>query len=447
MEMYYLIAGVVVLLLIIAGVYAFKKTRTSANKTVSTPEQSGDTNTKKATVSPYLAAKVEKNGEISRQTQLQDLSHPEDREALALKSSELAKSETEQVDKKEDAAQADKAENLEAITAQVDPQTEIEIPEDLTGRMTRLRGRLSRSGSFGKMLLNVIGRGDLSIEDWEELEDTLIMADLGIEASEELITYLKTQAKVLNTNDPVEIKAVLRSKLLEMVDPSMDRSLNLLTADSGSQEEAATDSQKLPAVILAVGVNGVGKTTTVGKIARILVAENKRVLLGAADTFRAAAAEQLQTWGDRVGVEVVKSAQEGGDPASVAFETVKTAIEKQIDVALIDTAGRLQNKTALMDELGKVIRVIEKQAPLSETLLVLDATTGQNGMQQARVFAEVAKVSGIVLTKLDGTAKGGIVVNVQRELGVPVKLVGLGEGVDDLAPFDPENFVDALLTA
>jgi fused signal recognition particle receptor len=212
----------------------------------------------------------------------------------------------------------------------------------------------------------------------------------------------------------------------------------------------AEDGTRVPAVILMVGVNGTGKTTTVGKLARVLVAEERSVVLGAADTFRAAAAEQLTTWGARVGVDTVRSDREGADPAAVAFDAVKEGIEQEVDVVIIDTAGRLQNKKGLMDELGKVRRVTEKGlhgTGVGEVLLVIDATTGQNGMQQARVFAEAVDVTGIVLTKLDGTAKGGIVVNVQRELGVPVKLVGLGEGMDDLAPFDPEGFVDALLSA
>ena len=239
---------------------------------------------------------------------------------------------------------------------------------------------------------------------------------------------------MLGTSDPEKIREILRAKLIELVNPDLDRSLYLEQAD-GSK----------PGIVLAVGVNGTGKTTTVGKIARILVAENKSVVLGAADTFRAAAADQLETWGNRVGVEVVRSDKEGADPASVAFDAVKYAKDKDLDVVLVDTAGRLQNKAGLMDELGKVKRVIEKSAPVTETLLVLDATTGQNGMQQAKVFSEVVDISGIVLTKLDGTARGGIVVSVQRELSVPVKLVGLGEGPDDLAPFVPEDFVDALL--
>lgn len=310
----------------------------------------------------------------------------------------------------------------------------LETPEPAQGRMQRLRSRLAKSGSFGKMLLGVLGRGDLSAEDWEEIEDTLLMADLGIAATDELMEDLRTQAKVLGTSDPEKIREILRVKLIELVNPDLDRSLNLEQADGAK-----------PGIVLAVGVNGTGKTTTVGKIARILVAENKSVVLGAADTFRAAAADQLETWGNRVGVEVVRSDKEGADPASVAFDAVKYGKEKDLDVVLVDTAGRLQNKAGLMDELGKVKRVIEKSAPVTETLLVLDATTGQNGMQQAKVFSEVVDVSGIVLTKLDGTARGGIVVSVQRELSVPVKLVGLGEGPDDLAPFVPEDFVDALL--
>lgn len=313
-------------------------------------------------------------------------------------------------------------------------QANLETPEPAQGRMQRLRSRLAKSGSFGKMLLGVLGRGDLSVADWEEIEDTLLMADLGITATDELMEELRTQAKVLGTSDPAKIREVLRAKLIELVNPDFDRSLHLTQVDGAK-----------PGIVLAVGVNGTGKTTTVGKIARILVAENKSVVLGAADTFRAAAADQLETWGNRVGVEVVRSDKEGADPASVAFDAVKYGKEKGLDVVLVDTAGRLQNKAGLMDELGKVKRVIEKSAPVSETLLVLDATTGQNGMQQAKVFSEVVNISGIVLTKLDGTARGGIVVSVQRELNVPVKLVGLGEGPDDLAPFVPEDFVDALL--
>ena len=243
---------------------------------------------------------------------------------------------------------------------------------------------------------------------------------------------------MLGVRDAASVRELLREELLNVVDPTLDRSL-------ATAATLADDGSHVPAVVLVVGVNGTGKTTTVGKLARVLVAEDRTVVLGAADTFRAAAADQLQTWGARVGVETVRADRDGADPAAVAFDAVAKGKADGADVVLVDTAGRLQNKAGLMDELGKISRVITRTAPLSEVLLVLDATTGQNGLNQARVFAEVAGVTGIVLTKLDGTAKGGIVVAVQRELGVPVKLVGLGEGPDDLAPFDPEAFVDGLL--
>lgn len=313
----------------------------------------------------------------------------------------------------------------------------IEIPESIPSRMGRLRARLARSGALGKSLLSLLSRGDLSAADWEEMEDSLLVADLGLEATDELMEALHTRVKVENTSDPQVVRALLREELLKLVDPDMDRSVNLAVRD--------VDGVQVPATILMVGVNGTGKTTTTGKMARIFRAEGHEVLLGAADTFRAAAAEQLETWGSRVGVDVVRSDREGADPASVAFESVEEGIRRGCDVVMVDTAGRLQTKSALMDELGKVKRVMEKRAPVSEVLLVLDATTGQNGLRQAEVFAEVACVTGIVLSKLDGSAKGGIVVSVQRTLGVPVKFVGLGEGPDDLAPFDPESFVDAIV--
>lgn len=309
----------------------------------------------------------------------------------------------------------------------------IEAPESVPSRMQRLRARLARSGGFGNVLLSILSRGDLSAADWEEIEDTLLVADVGLEATTQIMDNLKTRTKVEGTRDPERVKTILREELLGLVDPAADRSLHLERIDGD------------PASILMVGVNGTGKTTTVGKLARVLVAEGNRVLLGAADTFRAAAADQLQTWGERVGVDVVRSDREGADPASVAFDAVDKGRETDVDVVLVDTAGRLQNKSGLMDELGKIKRVMSKRVPVNEVLLVLDATTGQNGMRQAEVFAEVTGITGIVLTKLDGTAKGGIVISVQRELGVPVKFVGLGEGVDDLAPFDAEGFVDALL--
>ena len=308
----------------------------------------------------------------------------------------------------------------------------LEKPEGTASRLVRLRQRLSRSqGGLGKGLLALLSRDRLDEDTWEDIEDTLLTADIGVAPTQELVDKLRTRLRV-EGGGAASPRDVLREELVSLVDPEMDRRLSI----------SGTDGK--PGVVLVVGVNGAGKTTTVGKIGRILVAEDRRAVLGAADTFRAAAVEQLATWGERVGVPVIRG-PEGSDPASVAFEAVKQGVDGEYDVVLVDTAGRLQNKAGLMDELGKVKRVIEKQAPVTEVLLVLDATTGQNGMIQARVFSEVVDVTGIVLTKLDGSAKGGIVVAVQRELGVPVKLVGLGEGPDDLAPFDPEAFVDALL--
>jgi fused signal recognition particle receptor len=309
---------------------------------------------------------------------------------------------------------------------------ELERPEAPESRLARLRRRLAGSNSpLSRGLLLLITRDRIDEDTWEEFEATLITSDLGIAPTTELVESLRSKLRVEGVSEPGKARAILRTELIKLVDPTMDRSLNANRTDQ-------------PAVVMVVGVNGTGKTTTVGKLARVLVAEDKDVLLGAADTFRAAAADQLETWGSRVGVPTVRGA-EGADPASVAFEAVKAGIEQEVDVVLIDTAGRLHTKVGLMDELGKVKRVIERQAPVGEVLLVLDATTGQNGLTQARIFAEVVDVTGIVLTKLDGSAKGGIVVQVQRELGVPVKLVGLGEGADDLAPFDAEVFVDALL--
>lgn len=310
----------------------------------------------------------------------------------------------------------------------------LDTPLPVEGRLVRLRARLSKSNNaLGKGLLALLSRDTIDENVWDEIEETLLLADIGTDSSMELVDALRDRVKVLGVRSPEHVQAMLREELIKLVDPSMDRSLNIARHDDR------------PAVLMVVGVNGVGKTTTVGKLARVLVAEDKDVLLGAADTFRAAAAEQLATWGARVGVPTVKSDVDGADPASVAFEAVKAGIEGQVDVVMVDTAGRLQNKVGLMDELGKVKRVIEKLATVDEVLLVLDATTGQNGLQQAKVFADVVNISGIVLTKLDGTAKGGIVVAIQKSLGVPVKLIGLGEGADDLAPFDAESFVDALL--
>jgi fused signal recognition particle receptor len=308
----------------------------------------------------------------------------------------------------------------------------LERPESAAGRLVRLRQRLARSqGGLGRGLLALLSRDRLDEDTWEDIEDTLLTADIGVVPTQELVERLRSRLRVEGAA-AAPVRDVLREELLTLVDPTMDRTLHVDRKNG------------VPGIAMVVGVNGTGKTTTVGKLARVLVAEDKQVVLGAADTFRAAAAEQLTTWGERVGVPAVRG-PEGSDPASVAFEAVKTGIEQEADVVIIDTAGRLQNKAGLMDELGKVKRVVEKQAPVTEVLLVLDATTGQNGMIQARVFSEVVDVTGIVLTKLDGSAKGGIVVAVQRELGVPVKLVGIGEGADDLSPFDPEAFVEALL--
>ncbi|GAA4852576.1 signal recognition particle-docking protein FtsY [Luteimicrobium xylanilyticum] len=321
--------------------------------------------------------------------------------------------------------------------AEVAPQ--LERPEPVAGRLARLRGRLARSGSpLGARLLAVLSRDHLTDDDWDELEETLLLADVGAGPTGEIVEALRTRVRVEGVKDPAAVRELLRSELLAIVDPTLDRSLS-------TERHPGPDGSGVPAVVLVVGVNGTGKTTTIGKLARVLVAEDRSVVLGAADTFRAAAADQLETWGSRVGVPTVRSDRDGADPAAVAFDAVRQGRAEGVDVVVVDTAGRLQNKAGLMDELGKITRVITKEAPLTEVLLVLDATTGQNGLTQARVFGEVAGVTGIVLTKLDGTARGGIVVAVQRELGVPVKLVGLGEGPDDLAPFDPEAFVDGLL--
>ncbi|MCO1340182.1 signal recognition particle-docking protein FtsY [Kocuria polaris] len=325
-------------------------------------------------------------------------------------------------------------EEAKAPEAAAEPATKIEVPEPALGRLARLRARLVKSNNaLGKGLLVLLSQDKIDDDVWDDIEETLLLADLGTDATTELVDSLRERVKIEGHRDAEGVRSMLREELTKLIDPSMDRSV------------ASDRRVDRPAVVMVVGVNGVGKTTTIGKMARVLVAEDKDVLLGAADTFRAAAAEQLQTWGARVGVPTVRSDVDGADPASVAYEAVKAGIDQEVDVVMVDTAGRLQNKVGLMDELGKIKRVIEKQAEVDEVLLVLDATTGQNGLNQAKVFSEVVNVTGIVLTKLDGTAKGGIVVAIQRRLGVPVKLVGLGEGADDLAPFVVEDFVDALL--
>ncbi|OZD09420.1 signal recognition particle-docking protein FtsY [Rhodococcus sp. 06-235-1A] len=313
------------------------------------------------------------------------------------------------------------------------PAPRLDTIDPTEGRLDRLRGRLSRSQSaVGKSLLGLLGGGDLDEDSWEEVEDTLLIADIGSATTTEIVRTLREQMAARSIRTEADARALLREILVAQLHPEFDRSIRALPHDGA------------PAVLLVVGVNGTGKTTTTGKLARVLVADGRRVLLGAADTFRAAAADQLQTWAERVGAEVVRG-KEAADPAAVAFDAVSKGIENGVDVVLVDTAGRLHTKSGLMDELSKVKRVIEKRAHVDDVLLVLDATVGQNGLTQARVFAEIVDITGVVLTKLDGTAKGGIVFQVQRELGVPVKLVGLGEGADDLAPFEPGAFVDALL--
>ncbi|MFJ5889429.1 MULTISPECIES: signal recognition particle-docking protein FtsY [Streptomyces] len=321
----------------------------------------------------------------------------------------------------------------EAPVVEVPEAPALDVPEPTAGRLVRLRARLARSqNSLGKGLLTLLSRDNLDEDTWEEIEDTLLTADVGVAPTQELVERLRERVRVLGTRTPEELRALLREELITLLGPDFDREVK---TEGGAET---------PGVVMVVGVNGTGKTTTTGKLARVLVADGRSVVLGAADTFRAAAADQLQTWGERVGARTVRG-PEGGDPASIAYDAVKEGIAEGADVVLIDTAGRLHTKTGLMDELGKVKRVVEKHGPLDEVLLVLDATTGQNGLVQARVFAEVVDITGIVLTKLDGTAKGGIVIAVQRELGVPVKLIGLGEGPDDLAPFEPGAFVDALI--
>ena len=323
---------------------------------------------------------------------------------------------------------------VEPLTPPADPVApEIEAIAPPEGRLERLRGRLARSqNAVGRSLLGLLGGGDLDEASWEEVEDTLLVADLGPTVTTSVVGQLRGRLASKDVRSEADARAVLRDVLITELQPGLDRSVRALPHDNH------------PSVLLVVGVNGTGKTTTVGKLARVLVADGRRVVLGAADTFRAAAADQLQTWASRVGAEVVRGA-EGADPASVAFDAVDKGIAAGADVVVIDTAGRLHTKTGLMDELGKVKRVVMRRAAVDEVLLVLDATIGQNGLAQARVFADVVDITGAVLTKLDGTAKGGIVFRVQQELGVPVKLVGLGEGPDDLAPFEPAAFVDALL--
>lgn len=356
----------------------------------------------------------------------------EQSQALSADTTQQAQQQTQQTHQPQKQPQVQSAQSSTATTEHTSQPQE---PESIASRLTRLKAKLGSSANpLGKALFNILTQDNLSEEDWEDVEDTLLLADVGAEASEQLVEELRRDARIHGERDPQAVRNMLKERLLDIVGRDTDRSLVALREDA-----------EQPSVIIMVGVNGTGKTTTAGKLARLFVAQHKQVVLGAADTFRAAAADQLVTWGERSGVPVVRSEKDGADPASVAFDAARTAQESHADVLIIDTAGRLQNKANLMDELGKIRRVVEKTTPVEEVLLVLDATTGQNGMMQAKVFAEAIGITGVVLTKLDGSAKGGIVVNVQRELGVPVKLVGLGEGPDDLAPFDPQSFVEGML--
>ena len=288
---------------------------------------------------------------------------------------------------------------------------------------------LKSKSTFGTSLVNIFSRTTLDEQAWQEIEDTLIMADVGIKTTQEIVQELKKNPTLKGAHSAQEGKEVLRNQLIDFL-ATGDRSLNISAS---------------PSVLMMVGINGTGKTTTVGKLAHKLVKAGNKCVLGAADTFRAAASQQLQTWGQRSSVPVVTGV-ENSEPSAVAFNAVQEGLAVGAKVVIIDTAGRLHTKAGLMDELGKVKRVIEKHATVTETLLVIDATTGQNGLIQARVFTEAVEVTGIVLTKLDGSAKGGIVIAVQRELKVPVKFVGIGEGIDDLIEFNAQDFVDGLLS-
>lgn len=425
------VVAVIAIVLIIAGVLADR----ARKKRIDAAEQAREDReaAAKAAADKAIAAKQAAGSEAGSAAGTASTPSDQKSGAESAESTKQAESAQSAVSSTESAGSAQSAqpESQTSQTAESQPQT----PESATSRMTRLKARLANSANpFGKALFNILAKDHLSEADWEDVEDTLLMADVGADASEQLVDELRNDARITGTHDPAQVREALRSKLLAMVGTDTDRRLN---ADKPEAHK--------PSVIIMVGVNGTGKTTTAGKLARLFVADGKSVMLGAADTFRAAAADQLETWGAKVNVPVVRSDKDGADPASVAFEASQRAKDDNADVLIIDTAGRLQNKANLMDELGKIRRVTEKNLPVDEVLLVLDATTGQNGMEQAKVFAQAIGITGVVLSKLDGSAKGGIVISVQKELGVPVKLVGLGEGPDDLAPFNPEDFVDGIL--
>ncbi|MDC7285543.1 signal recognition particle-docking protein FtsY [Bifidobacterium thermophilum] len=425
------VVAVIAIALIIAGVLADR----SRKKRIDAAEQAREDReaAAKAAADKAIAAKQAAGSEAGSAAGTASTPSDQKSGAESAESTKQAESAQSAASSTESAGSAQSAqpESQTSQTAESQPQT----PESATSRMTRLKARLANSANpFGKALFNILAKDHLSEADWEDVEDTLLMADVGADASEQLVDELRNDARITGTHDPAQVREALRSKLLAMVGTDTDRRLN---ADKPEAHK--------PSVIIMVGVNGTGKTTTAGKLARLFVADGKSVMLGAADTFRAAAADQLETWGAKVNVPVVRSDKDGADPASVAFEASQRAKNENADVLIIDTAGRLQNKANLMDELGKIRRVTEKNLPVDEVLLVLDATTGQNGMEQAKVFAQAIGITGVVLSKLDGSAKGGIVISVQKELGVPVKLVGLGEGPDDLAPFNPEDFVDGIL--
>jgi fused signal recognition particle receptor len=319
-------------------------------------------------------------------------------------------------------------EPVKAVEPEVAPEPVAEEPEPVAQQLETVE---LPKRSFVKGIKSLFTRIKFDVENLDDLEDVLIQADFGLEASEKIVASVKERAKKMGASTEAQLKAILAEIITENLERD-DKALNL-------------DSGKLPYVILVVGVNGVGKTTTIGKLANWLSEINSSVIIAAADTFRAAAVEQIATWAQRAGAQLVRPSTEGQDPASVAFEATELAVRTQADVLIIDTAGRLQNKVDLMNELDKIRRVVEKQATIAEVLLVIDATTGQNGMTQAKAFAEVAGVTGVALTKLDGTAKGGIVYSIQTQLGIPVKLVGVGEGIKDFAFFDAAEFAKGLV--